>query len=392
MTELRANTLQLALFAACSFTSTATYWMLLAFLPVHLKVLNFPDFNVGIVVGAYSFSALVLMIPLGILSDGVSPKRLLFMGGIAVWSHILGLQTATSLWGLLLTAALGGMGWAVFQVVLYALYLKVISDENRGKKIALFQAGQFLGYGVGPLLAGVLWDRVDYAHLLWLAAAGGVFLNLCVFALPDADDIRFDWRGYREDLSQPRALLFLGMYFIFATHFGVEQESYTLFMLHDLAFSSRDIGIVFFAAGIWMTALTPFVGHRFDARQNLFHLLIFGLLFSGIFQLVTASVHTVVGMIVVRALHTLGDAPAILALGIMNALYFPKGRMGGNSAVVYTVRVLGISAGSFAAGTISPILGYGGAFAINGAFILVASLCMMPLMQRQFAVCRDAGV
>jgi MFS family permease len=388
--RLRAHHLQLVLFAACSFTYTATFWMILSFLPVHLKELNFTDTDIGMIVGAYSISALILMIPLGVLSDGINPKRVLMAGAVVAWAHIAGLQNAGTLWSFLALAALGGLAWAVFQIVLYALYLKVISDENRGKKIALYQAGQFLGYGVGPLLAGFLWDQVGYARSLNLAIAGGVFLNLCIFALPRADAIRLDWRGYRQDLCRGKALLFLGIYFIFATHFGVEQSSYTLFMRKELTFSPREIGFVFFAAGVWMTALSPLAGHRFDVRHNLFQLLMFGLLLSAVFQMCTAWVHGVTGMILVRTLHTLGDTPAILAIGIMNAAFFPRGRMGGNSAVIYTVRVLGVGAGTLAAGLLAPVLGYGGTFVYNGAFILLASLCLLPLMQREFTATREA--
>jgi len=360
--------------------------MLLAFLPVYLKQLAFPDATIGLVTGAYSISALLLMIPLGILADRISPRKILLVGGVVVWVHILGLLAAHKAWHFLVLAGLGGLGWAVFQIVLYALYLKVISERYQGMKIAIFQAGQFLGYGVGPLFAGMLWDHMDYQRMLGFAIGGGIFLNLCIFGLLDTEPISFDWKGYREDLSKGRTLLFLGICFLFATHFGVEQTAYTLFMRHELQFTNRQIGLSYFSVGIWMAFLSPFVGHRFDVKQNLLQLLGFGLALSAIFQVWTAWVHSLPGMVIVRILHTLGDAPAILAMGIMTALFFPKGRMGGNSAAIYMARTLGSFAGSLLTGALAPVVGYGGSFVYNGLFVLAASLCLYPLMQRQLAL------
>lgn len=377
------NRLQLWLFFICSFTFTSIYWMLLSFLPERLKELGIANQDIGLVVGIYSASALLLVLPLGLLSDGISPKRILLLGGVATWSHILGLQLAAETWQFLLLASLGGLGWASFQVVLYALYLKVISAEGRGRKIGLFHAGQFLGFGFGPMLAGALWDRMAYSQALFFALAAAILLNVCLIGLPDSAPISFDWKGYRKDLTQGKAILFLGIYFLFATHYGVEQTSHTLFMRRELAFTSEEIGLSYFATGIWMGFLAPIAGYRFDLKRNLFQLLAFGLFCSGAFQMGTAWVHDLSGMIILRLLHTLGDTPVILAFGIMSAEFFPKGRMGGNFAVVYAVRILGSFAGSVIAGSTANIVGYGGTFLYNGIFLLIATCCILPLMQKR---------
>jgi len=359
--------------------------MLLSFLPEHLKELGVADSSIGMVMGIYSLSSLLLMVPLGFLSDGISPKKVLLLGAVATWSHILGLKGAWKTWHFMSLAALGGIGWTIFQVVLFALYLKVITAEDRGKKIAIFHAGQFLGFGVGPLFAGMLWGQMDYRSSLDFALAGAVFLNLCLFGLPDAAALSLDWKAYRDDLTQRRTLLFLLVYFLFATHFGVEQTAHTLFMRRELSFTNQEIGLSYFVTGIWMGLLAPIAGHRFDVKQNLVFFLGFGLLCCGVFQMGTAWVRDLNGMILLRVLHTLGDTPVILALGIMTAVYFPKGRMGGNSAVIYTVRVLATFAGNVLAGFAAPVVGYGGTFIYNGAFIVLGACCLIPLMQRQFA-------
>lgn len=382
---------RIVLFPVCSFMSTLVYWMLLSSLPIHLKELNVPDLRVGAIMGTYSIATLLLMLPLGMLSDRISPKRVLLAGSVVAWGHVLGLRMAQQTWHFLLLAAAGGIGWAIFQIVLLALYLKVISDENRGKKIALYQAGQFLGFGVGPLLAGVLWQHLNYSHMLAFATGAGIILNLCVFGLLDSPPIPFRLGDYKKDIAQPRALLLLVIYFIYSTHFGVEQTAYTLFMRQELAFTGQAIGLTFFVVGVWMAFLAPLAGHGFDLRQSVLLLLIFGLLTSATFQIWTGWVQHLPGMILIRLLHTMGDVPVIMAVGIMTAAFFPQGRMGGNSAVVYMVRTLGVFSGNLMAGFLAPFIGYGGVFIYTGFFMLLASVSLFPLMQRRLVFPVKAG-
>ncbi len=378
--------IRLALFTICGFLFVCVYWMVASYLPLHLKDLGMPDPTIGTITGMYSISTLALMLPLGFLADRISPKRILIAGAVLLWTHILGMLAARTTWHFMLLSASGGMGYAIFQIVLFALLLKVTDDKNRSMVIAVFHAGLFLGFGVGPYLGGILWDHADFDTLLRVAMAWGILLNVCVLGLLDSSPISFELKGYKEDLSQPRAIMLLGIYFLFATHYGVEQTAHTLLMREDLSFTGHQIGLTFLAVGIWMGLLAPLTGRQFDTRQGLFQLLTFGLIMSAIFQMWTAWVQTLTGMLIVRLFHTLGDTPVIMAMGIMTAAFFPRGRMGGNSAVVYGVRTLGSFAGSIMAGIIAPLVGYGGTFVYNGFFLLIVSVCLIPLMQRRLAL------
>jgi len=356
--------------------------MMFAFLPVHLKARGLSDPMVGMVMGFYSISALLLMIPLGVLSDRVSPKKVLLGGAALLFVHLAGVRVAYSWYAFLFLAALGGLSWAIFQTVLMALFLKVVSPAQRGVKIAVYQMGSYLGFGVGPLLAGTLWGDAGYVDMLGYAIAGAAVLIALVLTLKDSDPIRFNLVDYREDLKQPRALAFLAVWMIYATHFGVEQTSYTLLMRRDLGFSTAEVGWTYLAVGLWMALMAPATGRGFDVRQSLIRLLALGLVVSSVFQVLTAYVQSVPGMIAVRLLHTTGDVPVILAMGIMTAAFFPQGRLGGHSAVVYAVRTLGAFAGNYAAGLAVPLIGYRGTFVGSGLLVLAATLFLLPWIKK----------
>ncbi|MEJ5349061.1 MAG: MFS transporter [Desulfosoma sp.] len=373
---------RLVTFPLCGFLYTAVLWMMFSFLPVHLKSRGLSDAMVGMIMGFYSISALALMIPLGILSDRVSPKKVLLGGAVLLFVHLAGLRVAESWYVFLTLAVLGGLSWAIFQTVLQALFLKVVSPAQRGVKIALYQMGSYLGFGVGPLLAGSLWGDANYVRMLGFALGGAALLIVLVLTLQDSDPIRFNLGDYREDLKQPRALAFLVVWLVYATHFGVEQTSYTLLMRHDLGFTSTQVGWTYLAVGLWMAAMAPVTGRDFDVRQSVVRLLALGLVVSSVFQGLTAYAQTLPQMIAVRVLHTTGDVPVILAMGIMTAAFFPQGRLGGHSAVVYAVRTLGVFAGNYAAGLVIPLVGYRGTFVASGVLVLVASLLLLPWIRK----------
>jgi len=376
----------LILFSLCIFTFSSANLMLSFFLPIYMKAQGLIDAQIGTVFGLMSISALVLMLPLGVLSDLFPPRRLVLFGVCIFILYSWQILTAKSYWQFLLVAPLGGVAVSSFFIVLYALFLKVIDKNQVGKKIAFYQSGMYLGLGIGPAIGGILIREGGFGALLWGVLAGGLIVVTLVLKLPETDTIRLDLGGYKRDLRQGRILLFLILVFVYPTHFGVEQTTLTLLMKESLGFSFTNIGLVYLMVGIWMAFLAPFAGHRFDSSQSLRALLLCGLAISGSFQILTSMVTSFPFMVLVRLLHTVGDVMMILSIGVMTAAFFPEARMGGNSAVVVATRTCGIFTGNVGSGLINGALGYGYSLAISGGILLVFVLLAGGAMARMLVV------
>ncbi|MEJ5300033.1 MAG: MFS transporter [Thermodesulforhabdaceae bacterium] len=381
---------RIVLFPVCSFTFTLLFWMIVAFLPLHLRSIDLSPEKAGVVMGVYSIAALIFMIPLGVLSDRVGAKSMLMIGLGLTLLHIAGLYHASEFLALLCVTFIGGIGWAIFQTVLYALFLKVIPEEGKALNISLYQARLFVGFGIGPLLGGLLIQDGGYGLVLKVSALVGVFLGMCFAALPSAKLSVFKWLDYCKDILHKPPLLFLLLYFVYGLHFGVEQSGFSVLM-DDLFFSSREIGLVYMAIGIWMGFLAPFAGRWIDVTERIAPFLIGGIVVSSFFHILTAYATSFSGMVIIRLLHTLGDTYVILSFGLLTALLFPEERMGGNSAVVYTVRTLGTFSGNVLTGVVAAKLGISGAFVLSGGVIMVASLVLTPQITSLFAFNRRSG-
>jgi MFS family permease len=373
-------------FVLCSFVFTTVHWMIFAFLPVYMKTQGLMDAQVGMVLGLFSIATLAVMLPLGILSDLVSPRRLVLFGGIMFSLYAGSILTAREYWQFLLIAPLGGVAASAFLIVLYALFLKVMGNGPMGKRIAFYQSGMYLGFGVGPTIAGALVRGGHFEPLLFSSMAGSVLLVALILGLPDSSTIRLDLGAYGRDLKQGRTLLFLLLVLVYGTHFGVEQTTFTLLMKEGLGFSSIRLGLVYLAIGGWMALLAPFAGHRYDASRSVRSFLLAGLAVSGTFQILTPFASSFSTMVLVRLLHTIGDVLLILSVGLLTVALFPDARLGGNSAIVYGSRTCGMFAGNLGSGYLNGALGYTSSFMASGGLLLLFVIVAGAAMGRWLVV------
>lgn len=346
------------------------HWMVLAHLPVLLKAYGFTDIEIGFTIGLFSLSSMALMLPMGALSDFFSPRRTLLVGAL-LFALYFGALTIIRSFVLLLPAIfIGGFGAAGLIVVSESLYLKHFGQEKRGRRVAFFQLSTYLGFGVGPLVGGIIIQQ--WPSLLFkIAAAGAFIIFLLCFYLRDYGTIKFTVTEYGRDMLQPKPLLLLACIFVVGSHFGTEQTSLSLLMTKNLNFSPSTIGLVFAGLGLWMAAIVPFIGRMHDRRQSLFLFLLLGLGISGLFQFLTAWAAGFWSLLTIRLAHTMGDAFALLELSVLTAFLFPSQRLGGNSGLLYAVRTLATFLAAVFSGLANRQWGYQASFIGNGVFVLI---------------------
>lgn len=344
--------------------------MVLAFLPILLRGYGYSELRVGVVIGVFSVASMLLMVPTGIFSDYFSPKKIVVAGACCINAYFLGLLFSSDFSWLLLSVSIGGAGASALFIVLSSLYLKIMPRGRIGAHVAVYQVGSYLGYALGPLLGGTLVSLYSLKVLIgvaWLSSLGLIVLTLC---LQDSTPIRFSFREYGTDMRRPQSLILILGIFVLATHFGVEQTSFTLLMKEKLQFATQYIGYMFAGIGLWMASLVPFMGRLMDYKQKRLVFLFLGLVVSAVFQIVTGTAESFVGLLAARLLHTTGDTAALLGIGVLTTLFFPEGRLGGSSGLLYVVRTAATFLGAIAAGFLNTRWGYGISFMANGFFVL----------------------
>lgn len=373
-------------FLACSFLLYCTNWMIMAFLPVFLQSISFSDSRIGVIIGAFSVSSLLMILPAGFLSDYLSPKKMALFGASLFFVYTCGLYSVRDFLPLFGIAFIGGFAHSILNITIYSLFLKVMGIELRGKKIAFYQVGAYLGFGGGPLIGGWIVQNSSFESLFLFASVLSFFLVILVATMKDRPGSAFDFKDYKVELRDRKIILLIGIILVYATHFGVEQTSLSLFMKNTLLFSGQRIGLVFFILGIWMAVLAPIAGHSFDRSRNVIRLLLMGLMASGLFQIATGYVSTFEQLVFIRVLHTMGDALIILTISILTSEFFPVDRLGGHSGVLHITRTFGIFLGNIGSGYTNEFFDYHISLVINGTYIFLFTILVARLVKRLFVL------
>lgn len=351
-----------------------TFWMVLAYLPVILKSYNYTDQQIGFAVGLNSLSSLLLILPFGVFSDYVSPKKSLTLGSLCFSAYFLLLAVVKGFPAVCLALIVGGVGACAIRVICVSLYLKLVDRDRRGRKVAFLHVGAYLGFGLGPLLGGYIYEAFGPLPLIWLAFSISAIIVLLTFFVQDAPPVVFSFKDYGTDIKKPDALFLMALVFFLGTHFGAEQSSFSLFMIETIGLEKKHIGVVFFALGAWMALLVPFAGMLIDRRHRVFLLLLAGLLISSCFQFMTPLATSLLGLVVIRMIHTMGDTLAILESDVLTARFFPSARLGGSSGLIFCVRTSAIFLFAAFSGWLNNGWGYKMPFFVNGIMVFAFSL------------------
>jgi MFS family permease len=378
---------QILLSVAIRFTLYFVHWMVLAYLPVVLKGYGFDDLQVGSLIGFFALSSMALMLPLGVFSDFFSPKRTMLLGALLYAIYFAALLKVRSFLLLLPVAFLGGVGSAALIVISESLYLKHFGNIERGRRVAFYQLSTYLGFGLGPLVGGLVVEQTAWLFFV-IAFAGALLIFVLSGFLDDYEPIVFSFKKYGEDVARFKPMLLVACVFVLGTHFGVEQTSFSLLLKEELGFAPQMIGLVFAGLGLWMALAVPFIGKLHDSKQSVFLFFLGGLGLSGLFQAMTAWAFDFWSLLIIRLLHTLGDAVALLEFGVLVALLFPAQRLGGNSGLLYGVRTLATFLAAVLAGVLNGQWGYGASFLVNGLWVMLfvgASLTFILINQERMA-------
>jgi len=360
--------------------------MVLAYLPLLLKSYHFTDQQIGFAIGLKSLSSILLVIPFGVFSDYFSPKKTLTLGAIFYTGYFLLLITAKSFSVVCFALLLGGVGAATIRVIIMSLYLKLKDHIGRGKRIALLQSGGYLGFALGPLSGGFIYETHGGPALIKGALVLATVIVVLTFFVKDAPPVVFSFRDYNKDIKKPDVLFLMAVVFVLGTHFGTEQTSISLLMKDVISLSKKEIGTVFFILGVWMAFLAPFAGRQLDKKHRVFMLLLVGLLISSTFQIITAFTHTFLSLVIVRVIHTAGDTLAILESDVLTARFFPAARLGGNSGLMFCVRASAIFVFAAFSGWLNQMWGYKMPFIVNGIMVFGFSLAALIYRDQVYGV------
>lgn len=228
---------------------------------------------------AQTLPFLLLALPAGLLADRVSRPRLM---GWAEWLRAATLVALAGLWlhaqlnlgWLALLGALGACGTVAYSVAAPALVPALVPPGGLTHANRQLELSRSLALALGPMLAGLLYDRAGAGLVLGLACAMSAYAAARMGRLPDAPRAAgrapSPWRMLGEGLQFVAGHVWLRPIVLTAVFFNtawfVLQGIYVVYAARHLALSAAQIGLTLGLYGAGMVGgawLAPALARRF---------------------------------------------------------------------------------------------------------------------------------
>jgi len=347
-----------------------SFQMLIPTLPVFTEQLGGDEFDVGLVIGIFTISALIIRPFAGKALDTLSKRMILFVGLLIFILSVLGYHLVTTVFLILVLRFIHGIGWGITSTAFGTIVSDIVPAKRRGEGMGYYGLSSTLGMAIAPLIGIWLMINQGFSTLFYvsslLAVVSLLFIQIISFSPSKETEKKTD-EAFWNNLFEKKALFPSLLVMLFAVTYGGIVSFITLF---GKEVNIDNVGWFFLANALMVMVSRPLAGVLFDRKGHLW-VLIPGALFA-ITGLTILSFTTNLLFLIISALfYGLGFGtiqPALLAWTINRVA---PSRRGAANATFYSAFDLGIGLGSMILGIIAKLTSYGMMYRISIALLLL---------------------
>lgn len=360
-----------------TFLFFAGFYALLVPLPRYLAIVGLPDWQIGLVLGAFGVASLLGRPLAGVAVDRWGARRVMLVGAAALLLGAGGVPFSSNVWLLFGLRLLQAIGYVAFTTAGTALVVILSAPSERGQRLAVFGAAANVAITLTPALVTALLTMVSLSLGLWLSSLLAFVAGLLALSMP-ATVTRQSSDHIAQQAGFPRQL------WIPMLAAGALGAGFAAFFQFAPILAERrgtiDAGSLYTVYGLSIIATRVFGGRIIDRLQ--------------IDRLLLIAVGLTAGGLGLLAWHSeafwLGSAAALVAVG--GGLFHPTliahhARLlpeapGRATAAFYVGFDLGIGVGSWIFGFALQFAGLAGLYG-SATLIVLTTLLMIPQIARQ---------
>ncbi len=359
------------------------FYALLVPLPRYLAGIGLPDWQIGLILGAFGVAS-VLGRPLaGIGVDQFGSRPVLMVGAVALIVGAVGVPLLVSPVLLGILRLLQTVGYVAFTTAGTALVIQLTPEQRRGRQMAIFGAAANTAITLSPAVTSLLLDYAPLEYGFFAASALALLAGLLAMS------VRLPGRGAQSSAAMysPRsvaATLWPAMLTAFV--FGAGFAAFFLFAPILSERRGMPSGLPYTVYGISII-VTRVVGSRWLDRVGTGATLALAatLIVAGL--LVAGFASTPLWLGVASVLAAAGGGLFHPALIVHHARLLP-GAPGQSTAAFYLGFDLGIGLGSWLFGAVLDLAGLTWLY-ITGAALIVLTLPLTGLLVRRLPAAAD---
>ena len=357
------------------YTVTAIFWFALytyvPYVSPYSELLGADLRLIGLIVGAYGFTQMLIRFPLGILSDRLGRRKIFVLSGLffAALSGIV-VYVVPHQYTMLLSRSLGGVAaasWVAFAILGASYY----PADQATKSVGYLNAANAVGRMAAFLLGGL-------AGLVGLVAGLGTVEARDTNTNPPTMRDLFGLVKNRQLLSAS-LLAILSMYISFATSFG-----FTPLFAYGLDVSQFELGLLGMTTAIPALVFSPLAGTVLPRKIGARNTIAVGFIIAAIGCALIPLCVNIWQLYAVQFLISTGLALSYTMLMGLSIKDIPGERRATAMGFFQAVYGLGMFMGPFVTGWIAHGLGLNAAFVVTGAIGLMGAVAVVVFAKRGY--------
>lgn len=361
---------------------TMMYWFsMYTYVPIlspYVEHLGGSVFMIGLVVGSYGFTQMLVRIPLGIWSDKLGKRKLFIISGIisSVLSCI-GLAITSNVWIVLGFRSLAGVAaasWVAF-TVLFASYFE---PKEAPKAMGIISFYTSIGQMTATTLGGFLAEYFGWSSPFYVGAIVGFIGLLLALKLveskveenkPAIELKELIKMGGEKLLLAVSTLAIVVQCITFTTMFG-----FTPLHASNIGASNAELSILTFFTTLPNAIAGYLSGSFFAKKWGERNTIIFGFILASLCTTVLPLTNSLLVLIFTQAFNGFAQGlmmPLLMGLAIQSVNEEKRATAMGFFQALYS---LGMFGGPFITGWIGEYLGLAGGFVLIGTLSLFGAL------------------
>jgi MFS transporter, DHA1 family, multidrug resistance protein len=356
-------------------------------LPVYAERLGATGIWTGLTFSIFAVTQTIMSPFAGKWSDRYGRKPFITLGLLIYLVAALGYLTADTFVQVLAFRALSGAGTSLIFSVARAYIGDMVPTGREGRWFGVFAVADIMGFGIGPIFAGLLRDvfgfNAVFIGMAALMAGSAMIVTVLLPAHPERDRVTQGrpaaW-GFRQALADRLVLSLTILMGLTSVTFGAVW-SFLSVRLDALGITALAIGIAFAAESFASALAQPPVGRAVD-RIDRRAVAAIGLAASVAVLVALGAVEAYTAIVGLLLLLGVAQATTMVAISAMQVV---AGRYAGMGTVIGLGAAgggVGIIVGSVAGGALVGFFGTAAAAFYFGAFVMAVGVVAVLLLLR----------
>jgi MFS family permease len=192
-----------------TFTLFTSFYFLLITLPIYIEKIGGSESEIGLILGVFTISAVLLRPFIGKEVDRRGRKIILVTGIVIFLISMLLYDYTKNVTSLLLLRVLHGIGWGAATTAATTLIADIAPSKRRGEAMGIFGMASNVAMAIGPALSMILLQKYDFPILFSISA--GISLLSLLLVLPISETMVVHPRTplFSSEALFPSALMFM---------------------------------------------------------------------------------------------------------------------------------------------------------------------------------------